>query len=165
MHPDLTKSLAGLLDGVSRKELAAAAQKMSVGYRQGATSQAIVTPAQACAYAVARMPATYAACVAVFARIAEIMPGFAPSSLLDVGAGTGAASWAASGQWPGISVTMLDHNPQLRAGAQAGGRPTGGGGILSGDIGDDNRKRSRGGELCAGGISRASACDTRHLWR
>src|SRR6185369_6252393 len=114
MHPDLTKALAVLLDGVSRKELAAAAQKLSAGYRRGATSQAIVTPAQAVAYAVARMPATYAACAAVFARIAEVIPGFAPSSLLDVGAGTGAASWAAIGQWPGpTSIAMLDHNPQL----------------------------------------------------
>src|SRR5436190_23446643 len=109
MHPDLTKSLAGLLDGVSRKELAAAAQKMSAGYRQGATSRGIVTPAQAVAYAVARMPATFAACAAVFARIAEVMPAFAPASLLDVGAGTGAASWAAIGQWPGLaSIAMLD---------------------------------------------------------
>src|SRR5690349_1662806 len=102
MHPDLTKALDALLDGVSRKELAVAAQKMSAGYREGATSQAIVTPAQACAYAVARMPATYAACTAVFARAAEAMPGFSPSSLLDVGAGTGAASWAAIGQWPDL---------------------------------------------------------------
>src|SRR6187455_1874636 len=108
MHPDLTKALAILLDGVSRKELAVAARKMSAGYRQGATSQAIVTPAEAAAYAVARMPATTAACAAVFARIADVMPGFSPSRLLDVGAGTGAASWAAIGQWPGLrSVTML----------------------------------------------------------
>ena len=85
MHSDLTKALAVLLDGVSRKELAAAAQKLSAGYRRGATSQAIVTPAQAAAYAVARMPATYAACAAVFGRIAEVVPAFAPSSLLDVG--------------------------------------------------------------------------------
>ena len=114
MHPELTKALDALLDGVSRKELAAAAQKMSAGYRQGATSGGIVTPIEAIAYAVARMPATHAACAAVFARLAEVMPDFAPSSLLDLGAGTGAASWAAAGQWSGISVTMLDHNPALR---------------------------------------------------
>ena len=138
--PHLTQALAGLLDGVSRRELAAAAQKMSAGYRRGATSQAIVTLAEAAAYAVARMPATYAACAAVFARIADVMPGFAPSSLLDVGAGTGAASWAAVGQWPDMtSVTMLDHNPALRALARklAEGGPLAGAEILSGDIGDD----------------------------
>lgn len=138
MHfpPVLTKALDALLEGVSRKDLAAAAQKMSQAYRQGGTSQAIVTPLEATAYAVARMPATYAACAAVFARLADVMPGFAPSSLLDVGAGTGAASWAAVTAWPGIaSVAMLDRNPALRALARkladAGLPETE---ILSGDI-------------------------------
>ena len=136
MHPDLTKALAVLLDGVPRKELATAAQKLSAGYRQGATSGAIATPAQALAYAVARMPATYAACAAVFAQLVEVMPAIAPSSMLDVGAGTGAASWAAIGQWPGISVTMLDHNPALRALARklADDGPLARAEILSGDL-------------------------------
>jgi len=113
--PALTLAFEALLEGVPRKELAAAAQKMSAGYRQGETSQPITTPLQASAYAVARMPATFAACAAVFARLAEVMPAFAPVSLLDVGAGTGAASWAAVTQWPDIvDVTMLDRNPALR---------------------------------------------------
>ena len=138
MHPDLTKALAVLLEGVPRKALAAAAQKMSAGYRQGATSGTIVTPVQATAYAVARMPATFAACAAVFTRLAEAMPGFMPTSLLDVGAGTGAASWAAIGQWPAIAaITMLDHNPALRALARklADDGPLAVAEILSGDIG------------------------------
>jgi ribosomal protein RSM22 (predicted rRNA methylase) len=114
--PALTLALEALLEGVPRKDLAAAAQKMSAGYRQGETSAPITTPLQATAYAVARMPATFAACGAVFARLAEVMPGFAPANLLDVGAGSGAASWAAATQWPDItSVTMLDRNPALRA--------------------------------------------------
>ena len=137
MHPDLTKALAALLDGVSRKELAAAAQKLSAGYRRGTTSQAIVNPSDAIAYAVARMPATHAACSAVFARLVDAIPGFAPSSLLDVGAGTGAASWAAIGQWPALaSVTMLDHNPALRALARnlADSGPLVAAEIVSGDL-------------------------------
>jgi ribosomal protein RSM22 (predicted rRNA methylase) len=114
--PELTLTLQALLDGVPRKDLTAAARKMSDGYRQGETSQPIATPLQAIAYAVARMPATFAACAAVFARLEDAMPGFAPQSLLDVGAGTGAASWAAVSAWPQIaSVTMLDRNPALRA--------------------------------------------------
>ncbi|HEY2008475.1 MAG TPA: small ribosomal subunit Rsm22 family protein [Rhizomicrobium sp.] len=114
--PELTAGLEALLEGVPRKDLAAAARKMSDGYRQGETSAPIATPLQAAAYAVARMPATFAACAAVFARLAEVMPAFAPQSLLDVGAGTGAASWAGVGAWPEIaSVTMLDRNPALRA--------------------------------------------------
>ena len=116
LPPELAAALERALTGVPRKGLAAAAQKMSAGYRQGDTSRGIVTAEDALAYAVARMPATYAACAAVFARLAEVMPDFTPSSLLDVGAGTGAASWAARIAWPGISgITMLDHNPALRA--------------------------------------------------
>ena len=143
--PALTLGLEALLEGVPRKELVAAAQKMSAGYRQGETSQPITTPLAASAYAVARMPATFAACAAVFARLAEVMPAFAPVSLLDAGAGTGAASWAAVTEWPDIAdVTMLDRNPALRAlarrlvGPQAG--PLVKAEILGGDLSAEKPK-------------------------
>jgi ribosomal protein RSM22 (predicted rRNA methylase) len=111
----LTEVMDALLQGVPRKELAGAARAISEGYRDGQPSHAIATQLAALAYAVARMPATYAASAAVFARLAEVMPGFALASLLDVGAGTGAASWAAVTEWPGLqAVTMLEPNPALR---------------------------------------------------
>jgi ribosomal protein RSM22 (predicted rRNA methylase) len=136
--PELTIALQALLEGVPRKELAVAAKHMSEGYRRGGTSQPITATLQAIAYAVARMPATFAACGAVFARLVEAMPGFAPQSLLDVGAGTGAASWAGVTQWPGlVSVTMLDRNPALAALARrlAGAGPLTGAEILADDLG------------------------------
>jgi ribosomal protein RSM22 (predicted rRNA methylase) len=115
LPPALTTALDALLEGVPRKELAVAAKAMSEGYRGGKPSHGITTPLQALAYAVARMPATYAATSAVFARLAEAMPDFLPASLLDIGAGTGAASWAAQAQWPALrTVTMLEPNPALR---------------------------------------------------
>jgi ribosomal protein RSM22 (predicted rRNA methylase) len=135
--PALTDTLQVLLDGMPRKELALAAQKISENYRKGAGSQAIATQADALAYAVARMPATTAACMAVFSRLMEAMPAFAPASLLDVGAGTGAASWAAVAQWPAIaSITMLDRNPALRDLARrlADKGPLARAEILSGDL-------------------------------
>lgn len=139
---DLTKALTGLLEGVPRGELVAAAARMSEGYRQGATSQGLSTQADVIAYAVARMPATFAACGAVFARMLERMPEFVPQSLLDVGAGTGAASWAAVAIWPGIAATMLDRNPALcdlaRRLAHAG--PLARAQILAGDIADPKPK-------------------------
>lgn len=140
---ELSAGLEAMLEGVPRKELAAAAQKMSAGYRQGETSRPIATPLQATAYAVARMPATFAACAAVFARLAEVMPDFAPRSLLDVGAGTGAASWAAVATWPTIaSATMLDRNPALRALARrlTDAGPLVGAEILGGDISAEKPK-------------------------
>jgi hypothetical protein len=63
------------------------------------TSILQVTPAyneeQALAYALARLPGCYAACSRIFIELAARLPGFAPKSLLDFGAGPGTASWAA----------------------------------------------------------------------
>ena len=145
LPPALGAALETALEGVKRKTLAAAAQKMSEGYRQGQTSRGIVSPQDASAYAVARMPATYAAAAAVFARLQEAMPELSPASLLDVGAGTGAASWAAVTAWPQIgSLTMLDHNPALRnlarSLAQAGPPVLAGAEILGGELGSVDTK-------------------------
>lgn len=165
----LTTAIATLLEGVPRADMIAAAQKQSEGYRKGATSGSIVTPAQAAAYAIARMPATYAACAAVFAALAEVMPDFAPASLLDVGAGTGAASWAAMTQWPDIaSITMLDHNPALRSLARklAENGPLAGAEILSGDLGADKpQAQLMVASYVLAELPEASAAATaRHLW-
>jgi ribosomal protein RSM22 (predicted rRNA methylase) len=137
LPPALVSAIAALLDGVPRKDLAIAAEKMSAAYRAGGTSHAITMPLDAAAYAVARMPATYAAIAAAFEKLAQAMPDFAPASLLDVGAGTGAASWAAQATWPDIAVTMLDHNPALRTLARklADSGPLAAAEILAGDLG------------------------------
>lgn len=113
--PVLTARLDTLLEGVSRKDLAARSEAMSAAYRKGLTSGGITGALDALAYALARMPATFAVNAAVLGRLAEVMPGFAPASLLDVGAGTGAGSWAVRERWPDVAVTMLDANPALRA--------------------------------------------------
>jgi len=134
--PPLTAALDALLEGVSRKDLALRAGAMSAAYRAGQSSGGIRNGTDALAYALARMPATLAVNEAVLARLAEAWPGFAPASLLDAGAGTGAASWAAKGRWPGVAVTMLDANPALRA--------------LAGDLMPDAR-------LVAGDIGAAQA--------
>jgi ribosomal protein RSM22 (predicted rRNA methylase) len=138
--PPLTAALAALLEGVPRKDLAAAARAISDGYRAGASSHGIATPLQAAAYATARMPATTAASAAVFARLAEVMPDFRPQSLLDVGAGTGAASWAAVTEWPSLqTIIMLEPNPALRNLARrlAENGPLGCAEFLSGDVDAD----------------------------
>ena len=137
LPPALAAAIAALLEGVARKDLAARAEKMSAAYRSGGTSHTIATSLDAAAYAVARMPATYAAIAAVFDRLTDAMPGFAPATVLDVGAGTGAASWAAQAAWPDTAVTMLDHNPALRAMARklADNGPLAQAEILAGDLG------------------------------
>jgi ribosomal protein RSM22 (predicted rRNA methylase) len=55
------------------------------------------------------MPATHAACLRALAAAADRAPGFRPATLLDVGAGTGAAAWAAVGVWPELgAATLID---------------------------------------------------------
>lgn len=135
LPPRLTAALDALLEGVARSDLAARAKALSAGYRAGAASHAITRRADALAYALARGPATFAANAAVLTRLAQVMPDFAPATLLDAGAGTGAASWAAQARWPGLAITMLDANASLRelaqALAQAGGLNAQ---VLAGDI-------------------------------
>src|SRR3978361_795518 len=98
--PDLPAELKSALDarlqGLSRNEAAGRAAVISQTYRGGGGSTEIRSETDALAYALARMPATYAAVIASLNALREIRPDFAPKTLLDVGAGTGPASWAAA---------------------------------------------------------------------
>jgi ribosomal protein RSM22 (predicted rRNA methylase) len=90
---DLKGPIAAMLDGVSRTALAARAARLSAAYRAGDTSVAAVADnLDVLAYVVTRMPATFAVAAAVLDRFRLAAPGFAPTSLLDVGAGPGTAS-------------------------------------------------------------------------
>lgn len=104
------------LQGVSRRELARRAERLTQAYRNGGTSDAvIVTSDDALAYAVTRMPATYAAIAKALAHTAARLTDFQPRSLLDLGSGPGTASFAALELWPGIEhVTMVERNPEFR---------------------------------------------------
>jgi len=119
----LSGALQAKLEHVSRIDLRASAQRISERYRAGGTSDVIRSDFDALAYAVVRMPATYAAVRAALIQIAAIVPAFAPRSLLDVGAGPGTASWAATDAWPTLQqATLLDANPHLLALANAFGQ-------------------------------------------
>src|ERR1700722_4456370 len=118
--PDLPAELKTALDaklhGLSRNDAAERAALISKTYRDGGSSGAIRSEADALAYALARMPATYAAVVASLNALCEIAPDFAPHSLLDVGAGPGTASWAAAAPFPSLqSFALLAANAALRA--------------------------------------------------
>lgn len=119
MTPDLPAELKAALarkaDGLSRNDAAQRADTISRTYRDGGGSGGIRTGTDALAYALARMPATYAAVAAGLNALTEINPGFAPSSLLDIGAGPGTATWAASEAFASLDMfTLLDANTALR---------------------------------------------------
>jgi ribosomal protein RSM22 (predicted rRNA methylase) len=118
--PDLPAELKAALDaklhGMSRNDAAERAASISQTYRGGGGSGAIRSETDALAYALARMPATYAAVTASLNALCEITPDFAPASLLDVGAGPGTASWAAAQAFSSLqSFNLLDANAALRA--------------------------------------------------
>lgn len=108
MSPELPAALRAALErelaGASRRGLAERAAATSAAYRAGGTSASTIKGRDdALAYALTRLPATYAAAAAVFAEAAARAPGFAPARLLDAGCGPGGASWAAVEAWPSIA--------------------------------------------------------------
>jgi len=113
---ELKAALEARLQGLSRNAAAERAALISKTYRDGGGSGAIRTDADALAYALARMPATYAAVAASLNALRETTPRFAPASLLDIGAGPGTATWAAAETFPSLgSFTQIDANSALRA--------------------------------------------------
>jgi ribosomal protein RSM22 (predicted rRNA methylase) len=113
---ELQAALSARLEGLSRHDASARAALISQTYRDGGTSRVIRSGIDALAYALARMPATYAAITASLNALRDISPDLAPATLLDIGAGPGTASWAAAAGFPSLTrFTLLDDNDPLRA--------------------------------------------------
>lgn len=115
LPPELRNAIAQQLEGVSRSLLSERAARISAHYRNGGRSDhGLRDHLDALAYAVARMPATYAAVRNVLNRLQQRCPAFNPAAILDLGSGPGTASWAVADEWPAISsITQLDANPLL----------------------------------------------------
>jgi len=113
---ELKAAIEVRLQGLARDEVASRAALISKTYREGGNSGAIKSETDALAYALARMPATFAAMAASLNALCEVRPDFAPTSLLDIGAGPGTATWAATEAFSSLKgLTLLDANGALRA--------------------------------------------------
>jgi ribosomal protein RSM22 (predicted rRNA methylase) len=75
---ELKSALEARLQGYSRNDAAERAALISKTYREGGGSAKIESSTDALAYALARMPATYAAVIASLNALCEIRPDFAP---------------------------------------------------------------------------------------
>ncbi|MEV5876697.1 small ribosomal subunit Rsm22 family protein [Streptomyces sp. NPDC052101] len=107
----LRRSLAELLDGLPPRQAAAAVERLIANYRGDTPTHAPILRdrADVIAYAAYRMPATFEAVRAALEAFAAAVPDWTPASHVDVGGGTGAATWAVTATWPGErSVTVLD---------------------------------------------------------
>lgn len=108
----LRSGLEALAAAHPARELAAASARLSADYRAGHGSR-LPTPMDVAAYAIARMPATYAACALALSE-ASSRAACTPRSILDIGAGPGTATWAAVDAYPTIEAARLvDHHPGM----------------------------------------------------
>lgn len=114
-----------MAEGLTRKGLATRSADISAGYRERESSaKSVRSDEDVVAYALSRLPATYAANEVALEQLAFRSPRFHPETLLDLGCGPGTASWAALEAFPSIEVaTLIDSNQHFRWAAEALAKP------------------------------------------
>lgn len=105
--------LAAQLDALAEKGLKSAAETVSRKYRESA-NKAICDETQALAYAASRMPATYGAIFKALQKTLELYPE-SVETVLDAGAGTGAATLAARQLLDNPACVCLEKQDVMRA--------------------------------------------------
>jgi ribosomal protein RSM22 (predicted rRNA methylase) len=102
------------IEGMDQAKLKRDLRALSERYRTGGGRgrRLLTEDAEAASYAIARMPATFGA-VATALRLALERTEIRPATLLDCGAGTGAASWAADTLLELRAVTCLEREPAM----------------------------------------------------
>lgn len=108
---ELQQAIEQELASLDHVRITRAASRMSTDYRALRFGESLVSAEARAAYLVTRLPATYAACSAVFREMARLHRNFSPVSMLDLGAGPGTAAWAAMERWPSLErFTFLESN-------------------------------------------------------
>jgi ribosomal protein RSM22 (predicted rRNA methylase) len=114
MHlpPDVRRIVEGRAEAVGFAALKHAAGVMSDAYREGspAATRRLAPAERAAAYLATRMPATYVAAWRGLGEVRRRLEARSVSSILDVGAGTGAAALAARHWFPDASLTLLERD-------------------------------------------------------
>ncbi len=112
----LLRAIENLASGSSTADLQKAAQRLSERYRDSKRSgQPLLSDrTEAAAYAISRMPATYGAVYSAL-NWAFDHTDCRPATLLDVGAGTGAATWAAAEVLELESITCLEKENSMKS--------------------------------------------------
>jgi ribosomal protein RSM22 (predicted rRNA methylase) len=118
--PDtLRVALSSLAEDYPQGALAQAASSLSAAYRTAGDAPAppaITSSVAAVAYAVTRLPATYAALAAALSAARLRLADWRPARLLDAGAGPGVSAWAARAVWPTLAnATLLERDQRMIA--------------------------------------------------
>ena len=116
MPPKLQSALQEITQTHTLHTLAEHAQTVSDRYRfHPRTGDSLLSrPDEALAYALVRMPATFGAVTSALEQIIDRIHPTRIHSLLDVGAGTGAATWAAASFFPLQQITCLERTDVMR---------------------------------------------------
>jgi ribosomal protein RSM22 (predicted rRNA methylase) len=112
----LKNAIELLLEKFPADILSKASKELSHRYREerGKPINFMNSEAHRLAYLLARMPATFAAVSNVFDKFNRHVPNIQLSSLLDLGAGPGTASWAAVEQFKELRlITLLEQDAKL----------------------------------------------------
>jgi len=115
---ELRRALESQTGGTTDVDLNRTTKDLSSRYRDPASVGKLIARSaeDIVAYAVYRMPATYAAIVAALTALRDQREGWQPRSLLDLGAGLGSGLWAATTVWPDIErLTAVDAQPHIIA--------------------------------------------------
>jgi ribosomal protein RSM22 (predicted rRNA methylase) len=114
---ELKNAVACILEGTPLGELRQAAGSLSARYRAEIRDGRlhVANSLSARAYLATRLPATYAAIRSSLAQTADRLPGFAPETMLDIGAGPGTAVFAAADCWPMLEkARLVEKSPAMR---------------------------------------------------
>jgi ribosomal protein RSM22 (predicted rRNA methylase) len=109
---ELRVGIQAALDAVPFSRLQTIVDEMLPAYRDGESAPPTIdSEAKAIAYAVYRLPGTFAAVSRVLQEARTTVSGLDPASMVDVGGGSGAAAWAAAGALPALGrITVLDRS-------------------------------------------------------
>jgi len=112
---ELRNAIEKQVTGYQHSQLKKMAQDLSDRYRKesGRGKKLLTQDMEAAVYAIVRMPATFGAVSDTIQYVRELYQGEI-TSLLDAGAGTGAATWAAAKQLPLEAVTCLEREGAMR---------------------------------------------------
>lgn len=125
LSPSLASALEAVLDGLPADALRRATASLIEAYRSGAppTAQVLHDPTTAAAYAAYRMPATHAAVNRALRSTTDLVPDLRVGSVVDIGGGTGAATWAAAEAFPDLTTaTVVDGSADALATGRRIGR-------------------------------------------
>ena len=112
---ELKEAIETAITGTKHAELINESQKISEKYREndGKGKRLVTEQSEAIAYAISRMPSTYCA---VYSVLSHSLKNYDKSikNVIDIGAGTGAASWAVSNVLDIEKITCLEREKAMR---------------------------------------------------